>query len=32
MRNATSKPATISLRQIEAFKAIVETASVTAAA
>jgi DNA-binding transcriptional LysR family regulator len=32
MRNATSKPTTISLRQIEAFKAIVETASVTAAA
>jgi DNA-binding transcriptional LysR family regulator len=32
MRNATSKSATISLRQIEAFKAIVETASVTAAA
>lgn len=28
----TPKPATISLRQIEAFKAIVETASVTAAA
>ncbi|MFC3204793.1 LysR family transcriptional regulator [Aquamicrobium soli] len=32
MRNETSKSATISLRQIEAFKAIVETASVTAAA